>query len=191
MKTSPLPDLNYLKECFEIDPSIPQGIRWKSQRPASHFKKLKAYKIWSARFAGKACGTLRFSDRSRREYYKLLVNYKEFFNHRIIYAIHNNTTDFNGKVIDHIDGNSLNNNPQNLRLVTMSENSLNSKKRENNNTGHKNIYFHKIHKLYVCSIKANGKKNWIGSYKTLEEALVARNSYIEKLKIELGDYFRI
>jgi hypothetical protein len=190
MYSTPLPDLNYLKECFEIDSSIPQGIRCKPQRPAYHFKKLKDYKTWSARFAGKACGSLKFKNRSR-QYYTLKINYKDFLNHRIIYAIYNNITDFNDKVIDHIDGNSLNNNPQNLRLVTTSENLLNSKKREDNKTGHKNIYFHKRDKMYECSIKTNGKRNWIGYYKTLEEALAARNFCIEKLKIEVGDYFRV
>jgi hypothetical protein len=190
MHIIPLPDLNYLKECFEIDTSVPQGIRWKAQRPESHFKKLKDHKIWNARFAGKVCGNANPYG-VRNKYYTLFFNRKHFFNHRIIYAIHNETTDFNGKIIDHIDGNSENNNPQNLRLVTPSENSLNSKKRKNNKTGHKNIYFHKRDKVYECSILVNGKRNWIGYYKTLEEALQARNSSIEKLKIEVGDYFRI
>ena len=98
---------------------------------------------------------------------------------------------FNGKTIDHINGDSLNNDPQNLRLVTASENKLNSKIHKNNTTGHKNIFFREKYKSYNCGITINGKQKHIGSYNTLEEALKARNSYIEHLKETIGDYFRI
>jgi hypothetical protein len=36
-----------------------------------------------------------------------------------------------------------------------------------------------------------GKNNWIGSFKTLEEALQARACFVEKMKLEVGNYFRI
>ena len=191
MKTSkPLPDLEYLKQCFEIDNSIPQGLKWKSQRPESHFKTVGLHKKWTSEFAGKPCGCINGRNR-RNKYYVVRLNKKHIFNHRIIYAIHNSVTDFNGKIIDHIDANSQNNDPRNLRLVTSSENQLNSRMPKNSKSGHKNISFHKRNKSYYCVIRIRGKDNWLGSFKTLEEALQARNSFMEKMKVEFGNYFRI
>ena len=190
MKINPLPDINYLKECFEIDSSVPQGLRWKLQRPESHFKTVALHKKWTTAFAGKPCGCI--NDRNRiNTYYIVSINEKQIFNHRIIYAIHNSVTDFNGKIIDHIDANSQNNDPQNLRLVTSSENQLNCRMPKNNTSGHKNIRIHKKNKSYYCAIRIRGKDNWLGSFKTLEEALQARGRFVEKMKLELGNYFRI
>ena len=47
MKINPLPDINYLKECFEIDNSVPQGLRWILQRPQSHIKTVETHKRWT------------------------------------------------------------------------------------------------------------------------------------------------
>ena len=189
MKINPLPDINYLKECFEIDNSVPQGLRWKLQRPESHFKTVKTHKRWTTLYAGKACGTISHKSETRK-YYLTQLNGRTFFNHRIIYGIHHGVADFK-KAIDHIDGNGQNNDIKNLRLVTASENKLNSKINKNNTSGYKNIYFHKLFKKYVCQIVINRKHKHLGFYNTLEEALKARNSYIEHLKETIGDYFRI
>ena len=190
MKINPLPDINYLKECFEIDNSVPQGLRWILQRPQSHFKTVETHKRWTTLYAGKACGTIHRKRETTRKYYITELSGRSFFNHRIIYGIHHGVTDFE-KAIDHIDGNVQNNDIKNLRLVTASENKLNSKIHKNNKSGHKNIYFREKYKSYNCGITINGKQKHIGSYNTLEEALKARNSYIEHLKETIGDYFRI
>ena len=46
MKANTLPDLNYLKECFELDPSSPSYLKWNPNRPRGHFKSEKSYQIW-------------------------------------------------------------------------------------------------------------------------------------------------
>ena len=190
MKANSLPDLDYLKQCFQIDSTLPSGLRWSLDRPSCHFKYESLRKTWKTRYAGKPCGCIVEGRDIDNRYYVTGLNHKAIFNHRIIYAIHNGIIDFNGKTIDHINGDSLNNDPQNLRLVTASENKLNSKIHKNNTTGHKNIFFREKYKSYDCGIKINGKLKHIGSYNTLEEALKARNSYIEHLKETIGDYFR-
>ena len=190
MKINPLPDINYLKECFTIDPSASSGLRWKPQRPESHFETVKAHKRWTMLYAGKACGAIYHKRSETCKYYCIQLGKRTFFIHRIIYGIHHNVADFQ-KVIDHMDGNGQNNDVKNLRLVTASENKLNSKINKNNKSGHKNISFNKECKKYVCQISINRKHKHIGKYNTLEEALKARNSYIEHLKETIGDYFRI
>jgi hypothetical protein len=62
---------------------------------------------------------------------------------------------------------------------------------KNNTSGHKNIRFHEKKKSYDCMIRIRGKNNWIGTFKTLEEALQARDCFVEKMKLEVGNYFRI
>lgn len=72
-----------------------------------------------------------------------------------------------GKVVDHKDGNPLNNRRSNLRLATHTENLRNSKKRRQ---GLKGACFHKRNKRWVASIRVNKKAIHLGSFDTEQEA---------------------
>jgi len=95
--------------------------------------------------------------------------------------------DFQDKQIDHIDGNILNNSPQNLRLVTASQNQFNRKKQKNNSTGHKNISFVKRLNKYRCAMQVEGKDIYIGLFNTIEEAIQSRD---EKFKQLVGEFYK-
>lgn len=81
-----------------------------------------------------------------------------------------------GKVIDHIDGNKLNNRKYNLRHVTHSLNCLNKKIQKNNSTGKKGVS--KITKgnqiRYSASMIYEKRKYYLGVYDNFEEAVYAR-----------------
>lgn len=101
--------------------------------------------------AGTKAGTI-----SKRGYWKTKYKGKMYFNHRIIYEL------VYGKLsptcaIDHIDGNTLNNNPVNLRLATTSQNQWNAKKRSDNSTGVKGLTIrYELGKSYwYAQIQAN------------------------------------
>lgn len=84
-------------------------------------------------------------------------------------------------VIDHIDGDGLNNRKDNLRICTMSGNSMNSKPR-------KSKYPRGIQKIdngYVARIGYQNKRYYLGYYKTLSEAVKA---YTLKAKELFGAY---
>ena len=68
-----------------------------------------------------------------------------------------------GLVVDHINGNTLDNRRSNLRVCTQSQNLMNSKKPSNNKSGFKGISWHKSSKSWQVYITAN-KKRIIGGY---------------------------
>ena len=188
MKTNPLPDLNYLKECFELDPASPSYLKWKEDRPLHHFNSEWSYKIWKAKESNKQLTNLN-TDGYYIVYTRTINNrITRFKIHRIIYAIVNDSSDFQTFQIDHIDNNKLNNNPENLRLATATENQYNRGKQKNNTSGHKNIYFHKKYQKYTCSIRVNKKQIHLGVFETLELAIETRD---KKVKEIAGEFSRI
>jgi len=182
MKIIPLPDLNYLKECFVLDPSLPCGLRWSSNRPLSHFKNETMHKRWKTNNSNNPSGCI-----SGNGYYSSRLDKIRYQNHRIVFAIYNNSIDFQGKQIDHIDGNVLNNSPRNLRLVTASQNQFNRKKQKNNLSGHKNISFVKKLDKYRCAMQVDGKDIYIGLFNTVEEAIASRDIKFKQLA---GEFYR-
>lgn len=137
MRTKKLPSLKYLNECFELDSTCPSGLRWKV-RPTNHFKP-PFINRWNGRYAGTPAGNAR-ANKGGKLYFQVGINNQNNLAHRIVYSLHNNielSTEF---IIDHEDGNSLNNSPDNLRLATHSQNSCNSSKRANNTSGAKGVF---------------------------------------------------
>ncbi|WP_252233758.1 HNH endonuclease [Clostridium sp. ZS1] len=69
------------------------------------------------------------------------------------------------KLIDHINGNKLDNRKCNLRIVNKSQNAMNSKKPKNNTSGVKGVYWDKRSKKWEASIQVNMKKKSLGYFK--------------------------
>ena len=80
-------------------------------------------------------------------------------------------------VVDHINGNTLDNRQSNLRVVTQSENLFNTKLYTTNKTGYKGVCYDKNAGKYKASIRLNGKSKHLGLYNTAEEASSARINY--------------
>jgi len=77
-----------------------------------------------------------------------------------------------GLDVDHIHRNTLDNRKSELRIVTKAQNRQNQKLDKRNKYGAKNIYYVKGKNLYVVHIRVNGKIQYIGSSKDIEEAKV-------------------
>jgi len=71
-----------------------------------------------------------------------------------------------GEIVDHINGNKLDNRIQNLRICTTLENIRNSKKPSNTKSQHKGVYLRKcgVLKPWVARIRHGGKKVSLGCY---------------------------
>ena len=112
------------------------------------------------------------------------TGYKQVKVNRIAHACHHIIYKmiYNKEVIllDHIDGNRANNKIENLREATVSQNSINSKKK-NNISDCKNVVWQKSRNNYIVKLHLHGKQKYFGEFKDVELAdLVAqeaRNKY--------------
>lgn len=94
-----------------------------------------------------------------------------------------------GELVDHINGNTLDNRRSNLRICTRAQNSMNSSKKYKKKTAtHKGVHWNKQKKKWKAEIRINYKKQHLGFYLTQEEAALAYN----KKAIELfGEFARL
>ena len=90
-----------------------------------------------------------------------------FKNHRLIFLMHHG---YLPSLIDHIDGNKLNNKIENLRPATRSQNSFNSMKSKINKSGVKGVSWRENLKKYRARIYANKKTYELGHFEKLEDA---------------------
>ena len=92
-----------------------------------------------------------------------------------------------GKEIDHINGNGLDNRLANLRVVDRSKNGMNRRKQKNNKSGYKGVYLDKDSGKWRAVIKAYGKVINLGSFSSKEDA---HQAYCEASKKYHGEFGR-
>lgn len=81
-------------------------------------------------------------------------------------------------IIDHLDNNKLNNNLENLRIVSFRENV--SKDRKNKTSKYTGVSKNKINKKYLVYINTTGKNKYLGSFENEEDAAKAYNFELKK-----------
>ena len=90
-----------------------------------------------------------------------------------------------GKNVDHKNCNGLDNQIDNLRYATESQNHFNVAKRCNNTSGYKGVYWHKKAGRWMAQVKYKGVQYYLGLY---ESKLDAAKAYNDKA-IELDPEF--
>lgn len=78
-----------------------------------------------------------------------------------------------GLVVDHRDGDGLNNCRSNLRLANKAENAWNRRVHRNNKSGVKGVHWNDRDKRWIATIMQNRKSFRLGSFTELEEARAA------------------
>lgn len=73
-------------------------------------------------------------------------------------------------VVDHIDGNRLNNQRSNLRITTRTSNMHNTRTRSTNKSGFQGVHFHKGTRRWRAQICSFGKTIHVGYFPTPKEA---------------------
>lgn len=113
-------------------------------------------------------------------YYQVRIQRKTYKNHRVIVNLFNQRIE-EGLVVDHIDGDKLNNSICNLRIVTLESNAKNRVARKSN-TGIPYIHRSEDHSRYQVALVLNGKRhtetfNFIG----LGSETIAKTNAIDYL----------
>ena len=80
-----------------------------------------------------------------------------------------------GFVIDHLDGNGLNNQRNNIRICTVSQNSMNRNKTVKNKSGFKGVIWWERNSTWKAEIRLNKKKIYLGYYENIIDAAKAYN----------------
>jgi hypothetical protein len=122
---------------------------------------------------GKAGDVAGFFDK-KIGYLRVGIRGKHYLVHRIIFMMHNG---YMPEEADHINGNKLDNRIENLRSASKSENLRNRASNKNNQSGYKNVAWHKQHKKWSVTLNYDGSKHHIGYFEDLELAdLVAQEA---------------
>lgn len=162
MKAKPIPDVGYLLQCFKYQ----DGALYWLERPLEHFKNKQTHAMWNAKFSTKRAGR---QMSGKVPYWQIGLDGKRYLEHRMIAAIHGISVDNN---IDHRDRNGANNLPSNLRPATQSQNT------KNNSGWKKKVSPCGVHQrsngTWVAYVRAVGRLKHLGTFPTMEEALVVR-----------------
>ena len=92
-----------------------------------------------------------------------------------------------GQVVDHIDHNGLNNQKNNLRVCTMSENCKNTSSRKDSTSKYLGVSFHKMTKKWQASVYNNQTQIYIGLFKNEIDAAKAYNESAKKYHGEFAN----
>lgn len=117
-------------------------------------------------------------------YANIQINNKRYQIHRLawlyVYGI------FPPQMLDHINGNKLDNRISNLREATLSQNQFNTKINKLNTTGFKGVRRTNRKTPYTASIRINKKIVHLGVFNTPEEA---HKAYCKAAKEIHGEFF--
>lgn len=85
-----------------------------------------------------------------------------------------------GKTIDHINHDKLDNRLSNLRIATYSENQANRRKLGNSSSKYKGVRYHRRDGVWHAYVVVKGKQKHLGTFKEEKEAAQAYNKAAEK-----------
>lgn len=153
-------------------------LRWKIDRKTPFGVKCKK---------GDEAGTI---NKSNNTYYVSVEN-KSYIVYRVIWSLINKKDVPVDLVVDHIDGNRQNNHPDNLQLLTHSQNMQKRKVRHDSKTGLKGISFNEDIECYSVGISSGNERRfrdfYLSDYATADLALQAAIDWRHKMEDELHD----
>lgn len=162
-------------EHFYYDETIPSGLRWARDVFRGRQYKFKAKSVgdcagWKSLYGG-------------NPYYRVRCGGYAYLSHRVIWSIFNGDIP-NGYIIDHLDGNTINNKISNLRCTTMAKNSRNAKLPKTNVSGFCGVCLRSISGIfyYIAQGGKSSKSFSISRYGLLPAFAMACKWREDKIK---------
>lgn len=137
-----------LSDYVYYDPSSPTGLRWKVARPGR----------WGIK-AGDVAGCI--INANTYPHWQVVISQRFYLAHRAVWELCHGAPPPADMEIDHIDGNGLNNDIENLRVVTRAINGRNLKRHGRNVSGVTGVSYAKRDNAYLaCYYDLNGKRRF-------------------------------
>lgn len=142
--------------------------------------------VWRVRLGNRASGVGKEAGWVGGNGYRYLsIDGHPYLTHRVAWFYM--TGEWPNGGLDHRNRNSLDNRWSNLREATQSMNVANTKIRSTNTSGFKGVHLRKRSNRWLAEIWKDGKKTFLGSYASAEEASAA----YQKAAIErFGEFVR-
>ena len=155
IESKKLPKLSELRKLFRYDPKTGYLFYWKRPKGSTVDPSYPAGYV------------------TKKGYRRIQINKEKYSAHRLVMK-------FNGIIIpeglqvDHINGNRDDNRIENIRVVNGSENKKNSKRYDNNSSGHTGVAYHKKAQKWIAYIRSEGKLIHLGIFECKNDAITAR-----------------
>lgn len=133
-------------------------------RPLNWFQPPSLGISWNARCANQEAFAIRSADGYLRG---TLIN-KKLLAHRVVFAVANKRWPIG--IVDHRDGDRLNNRPSNLREATYSQNAANAASRPKSRSQYRGVSWSTSLQRWASRCKLNGREHFIGYFDTEVEA---------------------
>jgi hypothetical protein len=138
----------------------------------------EGYLVWREDRNNNKVKGLRAGCLNGKGYFKVRVNGKKHYVHRLIYLWH---TGLLPELVDHVNGTSHDNRIENLRAATRSQNKRNSVKHKSLTSRWKGVCWITRNKKWQATIRKNGKYIYIGLFASEIDAALAYNKAATEL----------
>lgn len=146
------PTVDRVRELFSYDHETGL-LRWRRVHRLAHLE---------GRIAGRLCS---------KGYRRVALDKRTFTAHRLVWLhVYGYWPE---SIVDHINGDKLDNRVANLRLATNAENCRNRGAQSNNTSGHKGVGWHKRDRKWQAYIAVDGRQKCLGNFDTLDDAAAA------------------